>query len=188
MKFFTNSFKPLLVGITLFISTVSISQNITITSATITSSPASYCTNTMLQANVTIFCINGVHAGNTVSISGSVITVNVNYTIGAICLGALAFPVHSVNLGMIPQGTYTVNVIGTWNAVPSANSATTSLTVGALGCCPAQPSFTTSSDTICAGDSVSYTNTSVGAISHEWFENSISAGSQTNYGKRYNTP
>ena len=188
MTYFTNSVKLLLVGIALFISTVSISQNITINSATITSSPASYCTNTMLQANVTIFCINGVHAGNTVSISGSVITVNINYTLGSICLGALANPVHNVNLGMIPQGTYTVNVIGTWNAVPSVNSATTSLSVGAIGCCPAQASFTTTSDTVCVGDMVSYTNTSIGSISHEWFENSSTAGTQQNYSKTYNTP
>ncbi|HAW52803.1 MAG TPA: hypothetical protein DCX54_10835 [Flavobacteriales bacterium] len=187
MKTIRNSIKAVFFVILLVLSKNGISQ-VAVTNATITSSPASYCTNTMLQADVTIFCINAVHLGNTVNVTGNVITVNINYIVGITCLPAIGYPVHNISLGMLPQGTYTVDVIGTWNAVPSTISASTSVSVGSVGCCPAQASFSTSSDTICVGDSVSYSNTSVGSISHEWFENNVSVGTQNNYGKRYNVP
>ena len=160
-------------------------QNVTIqTLAFQAPTPSTSCTNTLIDISCQVNCINAVHTGNTVTVSGSTITIDVNYTIGIICLGALSYPTHTVNLGMLSPGTYTVVVNGTWNG-PTVHTQSTSLFV--KGCCPAVPSFTYAKDTICVGDSLHFTNTTTGSISHEWFENNVSVGTQLNYGKRYNT-
>jgi len=166
-------------------STAAISQSVQVTNLNFPSLPASYCTNTILDVNITLSCINAAHTGTTVNIVGSTITVTINYVIGIVCLPAIGYPVHNVNLGLIPQGSYTVVVNGTWNSLV-VSTMSTSLNVGSSACCPAQAAFTVSNDTICVGDSVFYGNTSTGATSHEWFEDNISVGTQTNYGKRYN--
>jgi hypothetical protein len=185
MKPFTRNLFVFVLGITLLSAVSSTAQNIQITSLNFPPPAATNCTNTFLDVNTLLLCINAVHGGNVVSVSGFNITVDINYTIGPICLGALSMPTHNVNLGMLPPGTYSVTVNGNWNA-STLSTSTASLSVTA--CCPAVPSFTVSNDTICVGDSIGFSNTSTGFVAHEWFENNISVGTTTDYGKRYSVP
>ena len=158
-------------------------QNLQVQSSSFPSLPATSCTNTQLDVNVLLLCINIAHNGNTVNISGSTITVNMDYTLGPICLGALAQTQQNINLGMIPAGTYSVQINGVLNST-TVSTLSANLTVNS--CCSAVPSFTVSNDSICVGDSVYFANSSTGANSYQWFENNSSAGSMTNYGKRFN--
>lgn len=54
--------------------------------------------------------------------------------------------------------------------------------------CAAQSSFTASADTICVGDSVSFTNTSTGTTAYMWYEDNSPVGIQAVYGRKYNNP
>lgn len=178
----------LLSGFFLIVLTTSVfglqAQNVQLQSATFPSLPATNCTNTQIDVSVLLLCINAVHNGNTFNISGSTITVSLDYTLGPICLGALSFQNYNINLGMIPAGTYNVVVQGVLNTAV-VSTINTSLTVNS--CCSASPAFTPSSTTICVGDSIYFANTSTGANSQQWYENNTSVGTFTHYGKRYNT-
>ncbi len=160
-------------------------QTVSVTNFSFPGLPATSCTNTMLDVNITLLCLNAVHQGNTVNIVGSTITVDIDYTLGPICLGALSFPIHNINLGMIPAGTYSVVINGRLNA-GTLSTSNTSLVVNS--CCTAIPSFVATDDTICVGDSIYFGNTSVGATSRQWYINNSSVSSSVNYGHRYTTP
>lgn len=160
-------------------------QTVSITGSSFPGPPATSCTNTMLDVNAVIGCINAVHQGNTVTVSGTTITVDVDYSLGPICLGAISQVVHNVNLGMLPAGTYSLTVNGNLNAAFNS-SVSTSLTV--VNCCSAVPSFVTSNDTVCVGDSVYFTNSSIGATSRQWYVNNGSVSTSVNYGRTYNSP
>ena len=122
--------------------------------------------------------------GGAFSVSGNTITVTLDYSLGPICLGAIGFDVQTINLGMLPAGTYSVVVQGVLNS-SVVSTLNTSLTVNS--CCTAIPAFTRSKNTICVGDSIYFNNTSTGATNQQWYENNTSVGSGTHYGKRYNT-
>ncbi len=183
-----NYYSILLKSLTAFALLFSLNvtgQTVGITGFSFPGPPATSCTNTMLDVNVTLLCINAVHQGNTVNIVGTTITVDIDYTLGPICLGALSFPVHNVNLGMIPAGTYSVVINGRLNA-GTLSTSNTSLVV--TNCCTAVPSFVPTNDTVCVGDSVYFGNTSVGATSRQWYVNNSSVSTSLHYGRRYNTP
>ena len=183
MKSLTHLTKTLFIGIVFLTSTGSFGQSINVDSVgTVTG--AKYCTNTYVPVWYRKYCTNMVFTGNTVAIAGNTITININTTQVPICPGIYWVDTLMVNLGNVPAGSYSVTANAYQNSA-LVNTAYGSLVVGTVGCCPAQPSFTISSDTVCVGDSISFINTSVGATSHEWFENNNSAGTQTNYGKRY---
>lgn len=160
-------------------------QNVSLTSSTFPNLPATSCTNTMLDVNVLLGCINAVHTGNSFSVSGTTITVDIDYTLGPICLPAIATVIQSINLGMLPAAAYTVNINGNLNG-SAVSTINTTLTVNS--CCSAVPSFTITEDTICLGDSIYYSSTSMGATSLQWFENNTAITTNNNFGKRYNTP
>jgi PKD repeat protein len=142
--------------------------------------PATSCTNTFVDVSLQLNCINMVYVGPSTSISGSTITVSLDYTLGPICLGALSFPTENINMGMIPAGTYTVVVNGILNGA-IVSTQTTSLTVNS--CCSANPGFTTTMDTVCPGDSVFFSNTSTGATSQAWYVNNNQVSTNVNHGQ-----
>ncbi len=160
-------------------------QNVQLQSHTFTGLPATSCTNTSLTVNALLLCINAAHNGNTFTVVGSTITVSIDYTLGPICLGALSYPVHNINLGMLPAGSYTVVIQGVLN---TAAVSTINTTLQVNSCCPAVPNFTASADTICVGDSIYFSNSSVGSTSQLWYQNNSSQGSGQNFGSTFNTP
>lgn len=158
-------------------------QNVQLQSASFPSLPATSCTSTSIDVSVLLLCINATHNGNSFSISGNTITVSLDYSLGPICLGALSMQNYSINMGMIPAGSYNVVVNGVLN---SAVVSTINTTLTVNSCCSAVPAFTPSSSTICVGDSIYYDNTSIGATSQQWYENGVAVGTSTHYGKQYN--
>ena len=167
--------------ILLMLSSLTISaQLVNITGVVFPGLPATSCTNTFVDVSLQLNCANMTYQGASTSVSGSTITVNLSYTLGPICLGALVFPTENVNMGMIPAGTYTVVVNGILNGVID-HTQNTSLTVNS--CCSATPSFTASMDTICPGDSAYFNNTSTGATSQAWYVNNTQVSTNMNHGQ-----
>lgn len=185
MKPLHNSLKRFFVSVALILPLAASSQTVQITALNFPSPNATSCTNTFLDVDVTLGCSNAVHLGNSVSVSGFTVTVDIDYSLGPICLPAITTVTHNVNLGMLPAGNYTVNVNGVLNGSGLSNMGTT---LAVTSCCPASPAFTASADSICPGDSVYFANNSTGAISQEWYENGALADTSLNHGRRFQMP
>lgn len=181
----TITLKSLLIAICFFLTSSSLfSQTVQITSTTYPGAAATSCTNTFIDASVTVLCINAAYNGATVTVSGNVIDVDLDHSLGPICLGAIGMSVKNVNMGMLAANTYTVNVNGILNGT-SVSTITSSLVVAS--CCSASPSFSSSnSDTICAGDSIGFASLGAGLTSTKWYENNVLTSSTSTYGKRFN--
>lgn len=144
--------------------------------------PATSCTPTSVDVAMQIGCINAQFVGTSSSISGNTIQVNVEYSIGIICLPAFATPTHTVSMGLIPSGNYTVQINGVENgSVVSSISASLSV----ASCCSAQAGFSASGDTVCLGESVQFVSTATGAQTLNWFENNAAAGSSDTLVRTY---
>ena len=165
----------------LMLSSLTISaQLVNVTGVVFPGLPATSCTNTFVDVSMQLNCANMTYLGPTTSISGNTITVDLSYTLGPICLGALVFPTENINMGMIPAGTYTVVVNGILNGVID-DTQITNLTVNS--CCSATPAFTASMDTVCPGDSVYFSNSSTGATSQAWYVNNSQVSTNVNHGQ-----
>ncbi len=168
-----------------FFSVNAYSQSFTIQGIVYSPIPATSCTNTSATVSTYLGCINAVHTGNNFTIVGNTITIEVAYTLGPICFGAISYPTHIVNLGMIPAGTYTVVVEGVLNTV-IVSTITSSLTVN--NCCSATADFSISRDTVCINDSVFFSNASTGAVSQAWYENNVQVSTNNDYSTSFATP
>lgn len=182
MKIIKNYSRSLLLGLFITLSLSSQAQLVQMQGATIPGPPATSCTNTFVDAAVLLLCINIQFNGANVTTSGSNITVDLDYSLGPICLGALSNVTENVNMGMLPAGTYTVTVNGNLNGTFASSTSTT---VSVASCCSATPAFTATMDTVCPGDSVYFNNTSTGGVSNTWFVNNSLVSSSTNYGQPF---
>ncbi|MEQ9187602.1 MAG: hypothetical protein RLP15_07690 [Cryomorphaceae bacterium] len=135
---------------------------------TVTTTNPTNCTETWIAVNLLLYCANYTYVGATVTQSGSAITVQLDYTVGAICLPALQYPTVNVNLGQLPPGAVTVQAFAFLNSVQSSSGAVTNISV--TQCCGAIAAFTPSQDTICQGDSITMVNTSTNADSLKWYQ------------------
>ena len=160
-------------------------QLVTIQSSSFPSLPATSCTITPLDVGVQLGCGNMTHTGNTVNISGSTITVDINYTIGPICLPVIVTTSHSISLGMVPAGNYTVVINGVEN---STVVSTLNTTLSVASCCGADADFVPTKNKVCAGDSVFFNNMSTGGTGNTWYENNVLVSTDTSFGKVYTTP
>lgn len=160
-------------------------QNVQIQSSSFIGLPATSCTNTSISVTALKLCINITYNGGTFSISGNTITVSLDYSLGPICLGALAVDVQTISLGTLPAGNYNVVVEAVLN---TTSVSTLNTTLSVASCCSATSDFSPSLNAACIGDSVYFDNTSTGATSSQWYENNIAVSSSTNFGKTYTTP
>ncbi|MCB0481395.1 MAG: T9SS type A sorting domain-containing protein [Flavobacteriales bacterium] len=138
------------------------------------------CADIFYSVDVQIGCINHVYSGSSVVVSGSTITVNIIYTAQPICLGAIGYQTHSVNIGQIAAGTYTVVFQGVLGS-SVINTISQSLTIGS--CCSSTAAFTSNSVNYCAGDSLKLTNSSStnGTATYTWFRNDTVVGTSRDY-------
>ncbi len=150
---------------------------VTVTSSIVTNPPATSCTSTFLTVSGTHNYGGYAYTGATVNIVGTTISVTLNYTFG-IGIPTITPFTQSVDIGMIPAGTYTMLTNGTVNGVAYA-PYTSSLTVAA--CCSAVASFTSNQPVYCLGDSIYFTNTSTGSITQQWFNNGSPVSPSINY-------
>lgn len=162
------------------------SQTVQITTATYPGAAATSCTNTFIDVGVMVLCINASYNGATFNVSGNVIDINLDHSLGPICLGAISNSIKNINLGMLPANNYTVNINGVLN---NTNVSTLVSSLNVVSCCSASPAFSLSnSDTICEGDSIAFTSLGTSLTSTTWYENNTLASSNPSFGKRFNTP
>ncbi len=182
MKSSINQLRSIILTITLLMGFSAHAQLVQVQGSTFPSLPATSCTNTMIDVQVMLLCINITYNGASVSVSGSNITIDLDYSMGPICLGAIANVTENVNMGMLPSGTYTITINGNLNGT-FASSVSNTLTVNS--CCSANPAFTASTDTICPGDSIYFSNTSTGALTNTWYVNNSQVSTSVNHGQSF---
>lgn len=116
------------------VTSLSISaQNITINTISLSATPHMNCSTVTATIDTYLGCINATHTGNTVIISGNTVTINIDYTMGGICLPAISYPTHVVPITNLPVGIVTINVNGNWNSATVSNLA---VVTNVLPCCP----------------------------------------------------
>lgn len=147
----------------------------TITSVAVSPSNLTDCTNMSVTVSATQLCINYIYNGvsSNVDVAGGVITVSLDWqTPGPICLGALAFVQETENLGQVPAGTYTLNVVTILDGVIQQ---TQSQQINVIPCCPVTSSISGSGNTtsICIGQSATITGSSTNATNAYWSENGV---------------
>lgn len=147
------------------LTTAAFGQNI---SAVGVSPTPTNCTNTIVSVSAVQLCINYTYNGVTSVVGTNTIDVYLDWANSSpICLGALSFISENVNLGQIPDGTYTLNVISRLNGV-AQNTNTQSVVVAS--CCSVNAAIQGSTN-ICLGDSVTLINASTNATSSTWLQN-----------------
>lgn len=150
---------------------------VTVTSSIVTSPPALACTNTFLTVSGTHNYAGYTYVGPTVVVSGSTVTVTLNYTFG-LGIAVITPFTQSVDIGMIPAGNYTLNTNGTVNG-NLYGTYVSSLAI--VACCPAVSSFTSNQPSYCIGDVVNLTNTSTGSTGQQWYNNGLPVSTSMNY-------
>jgi hypothetical protein len=151
-------------------------QTVNITGVSFSSNPTSCATNT-ITVSVMVGCINYPYVNTTFSVVGNTIDVDVNYSGGAVCLGAIVNNTHTSNMPVVGGGTYTVNVRTYLNSGLQATWAPQSWNV--VSCGP-EADFDLSSYSICVPDSIVATNTSLSSTSYSWFLNGSLISNDTN--------
>lgn len=160
-------FKFILAISTIFLSNQLVGQNIQVLNSTalLTTTPLE-CQDVIYRVDLQLGCINYSHMGNTYSVSGTTITININYSSLSICLGAISTPSHTVNIGKINSGSYTVVINGVEGSTV-LHTYTTSLNIGS--CCGPTAAFSPSAASYCVGDTFVLSNTSSAYKSQLWF-------------------
>lgn len=130
--------------------------------------------NNQLNCTSTSVTISGVNNAGAYSLqtpsysySNDTIFVEMKYVAPQFYIQVITPWTHNVSLGNVPYGTWVVFANGYLDNVWES-SAFSTLDVGA--CCPsAIPLFSFSEDTVCVGEQVSITNSSLGSIvSYAW--------------------
>ncbi len=151
---------------------------------TISPTPTLECSTTVVTLDGTQGCINGVFNGTTLNITGNVITVSLDETLGPICLPALANINGSVNLTGLTAGTYTV--IGQY--VQNGNiMATLTQTLVVGSCCSVNPGITNPVTSICIGDSITFAAADPSLTSINWKVDGNSIGTSASITETFAT-
>ena len=153
----------------LTVFSASVSGQALIGTTNVTTTNPNNCSDTYISVNLLLYCANYSYTGATITQSGSAYTVQLDYTVGFICLPALQYVTVNVNLGQLAPGAVTVQATAYLNSTLSSTGAVTSISVGQ--CCGAIAAFTPSEDTVCVGESITVTNTSTGQDSLKWYQN-----------------
>lgn len=144
----------------------------TISNVVVSPSNLTDCTNISVAVDATQLCLNYIYNGinSNVNVSGSVITVSLEWqTPGPICLGALSFIQSTENLGQVPAGTYTLDVVTILDGVVQQ---TQSQQINVISCCPVSTT-TQGSTNICLGQSATLTGSATNSTSAYWSLNGI---------------
>lgn len=150
----------------LVLSAVAVAQpSVDLWSITAPTNPTN-CTNTIITIAGQNDAANYVLDPITFTVTGTTITVNINYSSGFIILPAFMPWTHSVNLGSLAPGSYNIVANGSLNN--GFNSSVTGF-MTVIPCCPAIASFSVNNDTLCLGDTVEFNSTSTGPVaSQSW--------------------
>lgn len=150
----------------LSVSKSSTAQNVDIQSVSI-SSGASTCTNDTATLSILLGCINFNYDSISANVSNDTLNINLYYTGGSICYGALSYPSHSVEIPATSYGTYTV-IAKAYQSFTLAD--TYNMTTNFAACEPVSE-FEMSDSSICLGDSLWMTNLSQSSNFYTWLIN-----------------
>lgn len=119
------------------------------------------------------------------SVPSTTISIGTNLTFTNTSTGGTNYTwqINGVNFATTTNAAYTFNTLGTFTITLIASAGTTctytqdlQITVN----CPVVSTFNTSSFSISPGGSVTFTNTSTGATTYEWFVDFVSVATTTN--------
>ncbi|MEM7372613.1 MAG: T9SS type A sorting domain-containing protein [Bacteroidota bacterium] len=137
----------------------------TITSIVVNPAVPLECTNTSVTIGGTLPCANATINGTSHNIIGNTITIFVDVFQPMICLPAI-LPLNLTEpLGMVPAGSYSIQVqyVVNGQVVTSSNSATT---IGV--CCTVNSNFLSSMGPFCVGDSVDLMAIDTTLAGYDW--------------------
>ncbi len=126
--------------------------------------------------------------------SGNPVTINTNVVFTNTSTGGTIYEwlIDGVPFAATLNSNYTFPNVGTYTITLNVTSAdplcfeTFEMEVEVT--CTAQAAFTPSATSIFVGNSVTFTNNSIGAISYEWIVNNTSVSTGINYTHPFNTP
>lgn len=165
--------KKLILAVIILFPFFTSAQNLQIQSVTVPTT-ASSCTDTKIAVAYQVNCINFPKDSVVFDVMGDTIFIDVYYMELAICLPAIAFNIDTVNVGMIPDGSYTVIARGflNFNGVSSFTNQQTNSGLNVISCCDANAEISSISDTICLPDTIQVNSINSGtAVGYDWFIN-----------------
>ncbi len=177
--------KITLLGCLLFILSTTTAQVISIISGSLQSPPATSCNDVLYDVDYSRACGNAVFTGSSWGVNGNAINIGISYQIGPICTPIIVNLTETLNLGILPVGNYTVNIVGEVNGVAQSTLLSN---FSVVSCCSANPLFSASATSVCVGDSVFFQNLSTGSSSQQWLEDNTLLSTSVNFGKVFNDP
>ncbi|UTW62490.1 T9SS type A sorting domain-containing protein [bacterium SCSIO 12741] len=158
-----------------------------VSSAQMTTTTPTDCDTISYTIGGSLGASNYTYTGTTWSVSGSTLTIDVNYTSGLIILPVIVQFTHFVDLTGIPSGTYTVVVRGMLSGSQSSvfNGAP-NLTVAK--CCAVKANFIAGASSYCLGDTISHTNISSSSSSQVWYANNLAVDTNFHLNKIATVP
>ncbi len=127
-------------------------------------SPTS-CTSTSAVVDITESCSNMTFVSSTVTVGTTDVTIDLEYTIGPICLGAIRTATRPATLGILPS---TINTVTVNCLVNGTTAHTANYPISVLTCCPVSADFSIP-QSICPGDTVILQNTTQNALNYRWY-------------------
>ncbi len=182
-----NLQKVIVLASAILVSSLDAFSFVSVSTISVTTTSPNDCSTTTVTASGTLGAGNYSYSGATTSISGSTITVDVNYTSGLIILPVIIPFSQSISLGTLNSGSFTLIVRGMLNGTQSSTlNYSPSLVIAS--CCALEAGFTSDAPAYCMGDTVRLTDTSSSsATSFYWYLNGSLVDSTQNYSFVANT-
>jgi len=152
----------------IFFALRSTAQIIDIQSAISTNLNQNSCSPMAFTVSILQGCINYAYLGSSSSVSNDTIYLNINYSGGPICAGALSFPTYTVSVPASPANTYVVYAQSFVNGIVNDIHIGYPLTVTNIGCCPAIAQISFNQNPACLGDTLVMQSIGGGAIMQDW--------------------
>ncbi len=159
------NYAPLLVLVLSLLASETKAQLVYSTSASYNPANPISCQNTTGIIAVTKNCTNIAFDSVAVRYSTDTVTASLYYSIGPICLGAIANVNESVGLGQIPS---TVNGFKVECYLNGSRDHQNEFPISVASCCPVAANFTPPTAR-CQADTLVFQNTSQGASSYRWY-------------------
>ena len=156
------------------ITTVGFSQQIN--SVSINPTTPTDCSNFTITANGTLWSLSYGFLSMTYTVSGSVITVSLDFDDPGIVVPAIGSFSHSTTASNVPAGTYSV-IVNSYLGGLLNSTMTTSVTI--TSCCPANADISTTANQFCLGDMTTLTAMNVVATTVQWEVNGVNLSTNT---------
>lgn len=175
------------ISVAMVMSVFTYAQNVQLTGATFSPLPITDCQNTTANINIIKFCTNAALDSIRTDINTGTDTaeIYVYYSLGPICLGAIANVTDNTGMGNIPANTSSVhvNLYLNQSVVDDAYYP-----ISVSQCCAVVANFNRSSSVVCPGDTVFLSNTSQLANSYKWYVGSTLVSTATDFDTVFTTP